>query len=126
MSGRRTTKTTAPRRAHISRSNAKAKSKPARRYWSRAVTEHSNAMDLEDSVFRRTPKEIARSIKRSADRSQRRKSSPFRSAMSMITFYENRAGKNLSAARRRALDQAKVELRRLYGTPALGAADHPR
>jgi hypothetical protein len=83
--------------------------------WSRAVTEHSNALDLETGVFRGTPTQIARSLKRSADRSTRRKATPFRSAMSMLVFYENRAGANLSPARKRALERAKDELRRLYG-----------
>lgn len=88
-------------------------SKKSRR-WSREVTEHSNAMDLESRVFTRSPKEIAQSLKRSAERSTRRKASPFRSAMSMLTFYENRAGRNLSASRRQAIHRAKEELRRLY------------
>jgi hypothetical protein len=85
------------------------------RYWSRAVTENSNALDLEPRVFARSPKEIARSLKRSAERSTRRKSSPYRSAMSMLTFYENRAGRNLPASRKRAISRAKTELRKLYG-----------
>jgi len=85
------------------------------RRWSGKVTRKSRAFDLEDGVFTRTPREIARSLKRSADASRRRKSSPFRSAMSMLTFYINRAGKNLSAARRAELEQAKQELRRLFG-----------
>jgi hypothetical protein len=85
-----------------------------RRRWSREVTERSNALDLESGVFTRSPKEIARSLKRSAERSARRKSSPFRSAMSMLTFYENRAGRNLSASRKHAIHRAKDELRKLY------------
>jgi hypothetical protein len=84
--------------------------------WSRGVTEHSNALDLESGVFRlRDPKAIARSLKRSATRSRRRKSDPYRSAMSMLTFYINRGGKNLSASRRRMLEKAKGELRREFG-----------
>jgi hypothetical protein len=83
--------------------------------WSRAVTERSNALDLEPGVFTRTPEEIARSLKRSADRSTRRKASPYRSALSMLVFYENRAGSKLPPARRRALARARVALRRLYG-----------
>ena len=82
--------------------------------WSAAVTTYSSALDLEKRVFARSPRGIARSLKRSADRSARRKTSSFRSAMSMLTFYENRAGRNLSAARRRALEAAKIELRKLY------------
>ena len=85
------------------------------RRWSRRVTEHSNALDLEPGVFTRAPAAIARSLARSAERSHRRKASPFRSAMSMLTFYENRAGKHLSATARRRLERAKDELRKLYG-----------
>ena len=94
----------------------RAKSSTKRR-WSRDVTERSNALDLEPDVFKGSPAQIARSLKRSADRSTRRKATPFRSAMSMLVFYENRAGTNLSAARRRALERAKDELRKLYGRP---------
>jgi|SRR5438093_6756930 len=88
--------------------------RPSKR-WSRRVTERSNALDLDKGVFtRRDPKSIARSLKRSAERSHRRKSDPYRSAMSMLTFYINRAGQQLSAAKRKRLDAAKKELRRLY------------
>jgi hypothetical protein len=84
--------------------------------WSQDVTEHSNALDLEKNVFtRRDPKAVARSLKRSAERSRRRKSSPFRSAMSMLTFYINRAGKDLEPKQKRVLEDAKDELRKLYG-----------
>ena len=83
--------------------------------WSRKVTETSNALDLDSGVFsREDPRSIARSLKRSADRSRRRKSDPFRSAMSMLNFYINRAGKNLSKTRRARLEAAKDELRELY------------
>src|SRR5437667_12311667 len=83
--------------------------------WSRRVTEKSNALDLDPGVFSRDdPRSIARSLKRSAERSRRRKSDPFRSAMSMLTFYINRAGKNLSKTRRARLEAAKEELRSLY------------
>src|SRR3954454_9612006 len=88
-----------------------------KRRWSRAVTRRSNALDLEPDVFKGTPETIARSLKRSADRSDRRKASPLRSALSMLTFYVNRAGKNLPAARKRVLERAKDELRSLYGRP---------
>jgi uncharacterized protein DUF3175 len=89
------------------------------RKWSARVTERSDALDLEKQVFqKRNPKRIAASLKRSAERSKRRKANPFRSAMSMLTFYINRAGKNLPAARRRALERAKVELRKQFGRPA--------
>ena len=93
----------------------KAKKRPAGKYWSRRVNETSDALDLEAGVFRlRSPRAIASSLKRSAEQSRRRKAAPFRSAMSMLTFYENRGGRNLSAATRRRLDRAKDELRRLY------------
>jgi hypothetical protein len=89
--------------------------KPTRK-WSAQVTRESNALDLEPHVFESDdPKYIAQSLKNSAERSKRRKSSPFRSAMSMLTFYLNRAGKNLPAARRRILERAKSELRKAFG-----------
>jgi hypothetical protein len=89
------------------------------RRWSQDVTRHSNALDLERDVFAQAdPKRIARSLKRSAERSERRKSSPFRSAMSMLTFYINRAGDKLSATQRRRLETAKDELRALYDRPS--------
>jgi hypothetical protein len=76
----------------------------------------SNALDLEPDVFKhRSARRIAESLKRSAEQSRRRKSSPFRSAMSMLTFYINRGGRNLPAARKRTLERAKDELRALYG-----------
>ena len=92
----------------------KARKKPVRKRWSQKVTETSDAMTLENGAFKKTPRALALSLKRSADRSTRRKSSPFRSAMSMLTFYENPAGKNLPAARKTKLDKAKEELRALY------------
>ena len=86
------------------------------RYWSGRVTEESDALDLEDGVFAgRDPKRIAASLKRSAERSHRRKSSPYRSAVSMLTFFINRAGKNLPASRKKVLQRAKVELRQQFG-----------
>ena len=88
--------------------------KPASR-WSAKVTKHSDALDLEEDVFKSgSPDAIAASLKHSAETSHRRKSSPYRSAMSMLTFYTNRAGKNISKPRRRTLDQAKVSLRRMF------------
>ena len=88
---------------------------PAEKKWSQDVTEHSDALDLERDVFTlHDPKKIAASLKRSAEHSHRRKSSPFRSAMSMLTFYINRAGKDLDPKQKRVLDQAKGELRALY------------
>jgi len=83
--------------------------------WSRRVTETSNALDLDKGVFSLdNPRKIALSLKRSADRSRRRKVDPFRSAMSMLNFYINRAGKNLSAARKKKLEAAKGELREQF------------
>jgi len=89
------------------------------RRWSQRVTTHSNALDLDRSVFTWSdPKRIARSLKRSAERSRRRKADPFRSALSMLTFYINRAGRGLPAGRRRTLEKAKIELRRQFGRAA--------
>lgn len=92
-----------------------AKPKRTRR-WSARVTRESNALDLDRDVFTwKDPKRIARSLKRSAEHSRRRKSEPYRSAMSMLTFYVNRAGKNLSPTRRRVLERAKTELKHAFG-----------
>jgi len=86
------------------------------RRWSKHVTETSNALDLEPDVFKKKDAAaVARSLKRSAERSTRRKSDPYRSAMSMLVFYINRAGKNLAPSQRRVLEQAKDELRRQFG-----------
>jgi hypothetical protein len=86
------------------------------RYWSKRVTETSDAMDLEHGVFSKSaPRAIALSLKRSAESSRRRKSDAFRSAMSMLNFYINRAGRNLGVERLRILNEAKSELRALYG-----------
>jgi hypothetical protein len=88
----------------------------SRRRWSQEVTEHSDALTLEGGVFTsKDPRRIAASLKRSAERSNRRKSDPFRSALSMLTFYINRAGKNLPPARKKILMQAKEELRKQFG-----------
>lgn len=85
------------------------------RRWSQDVTEHSDALTLDQGVFTWSdPKRIAASLKRSAERSTRRKADPFRSALSMLTFYINRAGKNLPAGRKRTLMRAKDELRRRF------------
>lgn len=89
------------------------KRKP-KKYWSKKVTEQSNALDLEEGVFTMSPRKMAESLKRSAERSTRRKSSPFRSAMSMLMFYQNRAGKNLSPESKKRLQKAKEELRVLF------------
>jgi hypothetical protein len=88
------------------------------RRWSQQVTETSNALDLEAGVFAlEKPRRIALSLKRSAECSRRRKTDPFRSSMSMLNFYINRAGKSLSRERRAQLEAAKNELRALYGRP---------
>ena len=93
-----------------------AAKKSAPRKWSKKVTETSDAMDLKGGVFKSNdPKKIAQSLKRSATRSKRRKTTPFQSAMSMLNFYENRGGENLSAAKKKVLDDAKQELRKLFG-----------
>ena len=84
--------------------------------WSQDVTEHSNALDLEEGVFAKDdPKEVAKSLKRSAEKSERRKSDPYRSAMSMLTFYINRAGKDLDSQQKQVLEDAKDELRKEFG-----------
>jgi hypothetical protein len=84
--------------------------------WSGAVTRNSNALDLEASVFKKEkPRDIALSLKRSAEASKRRKGSAYQSAMSMLTFYINRAGRNLPKGRLQKLDRAKAELRRVFG-----------
>jgi hypothetical protein len=89
--------------------------KKAARRWSAEVTKHSDALDLKSGVFTlKDPKRIAASLKRSAERSKRRKADPYRSALSMLTFYINRAGKNLPATRRKALERAKDELRQQF------------
>ena len=86
--------------------------------WSQEVTETSDALDLEEGIFAlENPRQIARSLKKSADQSRRRKSEPFRSAMSMLTFYINRAGRHLDDEQRARLEKAKDELRALYGRP---------
>jgi len=98
------------------KTNAKGTSR-----WSRRVMQTSNALDLEGGVFARDdPKAIARSLKRSAEHSRRRKAEPFRSAMSMLVFYINRAGHNLPAKRRRILERAKDELRAQFGRARRG------
>jgi uncharacterized protein DUF3175 len=92
---------------------------PAKR-WSQDVTRHSNALDVKKGVFTlKDPKRIAASLKRSAEASRRRKADPYRSAMSMLVFYINRAGKSLDQADRARLEKAKDELRKLFGkTPS--------
>ena len=101
--------------ANEGRTSRTAKPKRTRR-WSATVTRESNALDLDRGVFTwDDPKRIARSLKRSAERSRRRKADPYRSAMSMLTFYVNRAGANLPRTRRRVLERAKAELKHAFG-----------
>jgi hypothetical protein len=108
---RRPRKTAAHRKIHPAKHPVKK--------WSKHVTQTSDALDLKHDVFKQdSPKAIARSLKRSAERSHRRKSDPYRSAMSMLVFYINRAGKNLPAPRRKKLEAAKGELRKAFGKAA--------
>lgn len=87
----------------------------SKKYWSADVTKHSNALDLESGVFTwKNPKRIARSLKKSAESSSRRKGSPLQSAMSMLNFYRNRAGKSLGPEQKKTLEEAKEELRALF------------
>jgi hypothetical protein len=93
----------------------KRKSTKSSKRWSARVTRESNALDLQKGVFnKRDPKKIAASLKRSAEHSRRRKASPYQSAMSMLTFYINRAGKDLPARRKRVLERAKDALREQF------------
>ena len=111
-----TKKKSARRSAKKSSARRKTSAKRGGRRWSKRVTETSDALDLKGSVFTlRDPKKIAASLKRSAERSKRRKTNPCRSALSMLTFYINRAGKNLPASRRKLLDRAKEELKLQFG-----------
>ncbi|MFO7297296.1 MAG: DUF3175 domain-containing protein [Pseudomonadota bacterium] len=108
----RTTKRDQRQQSRRSRASERSN---AQRYWSQEVTRTSNALDLEPGVFTwDDPAAIARSLKRSAETSTRRKGTPFQSAMSMLNFYINRAGRNLPAERRRTLERAKAELRRVF------------
>ena len=110
-----TTRRTPGKRPRKARSTPKSTKRPVRK-WSGRVTATSDALDLRHNVFKLdSPKAIARSLKRSAERSHRRKSDPYRSAMSMLVFYINRAGKNLPATRKRKLEAAKDELRKAFG-----------
>jgi len=101
-------------RRKSARKSARTSARGGRR-WSKHVNETSDALDLQGGVFKlRDPKQIAASLKRSAERSKRRKANPYRSALSMLTFYINRAGKNLPASRKNILDRAKDELKRQF------------
>ncbi|HVV54095.1 MAG TPA: DUF3175 domain-containing protein [Mucilaginibacter sp.] len=93
----------------------KTKKKHTRK-WSAKVTDTSNALDVESGIFKSgDPDKIAESLKRSAEKSHRRKGTPLQSAMSMLNFYENRAGRNLSRRQRAPLEKAKNKLRKLFG-----------
>jgi hypothetical protein len=105
----------AQRRAAQEAARSRARTSPAKR-WSGRVTLESNALDLKVGVFKLTSaKRIAASLKRSAERSSRRQSGAYRSALSMLTFYINRAGKNLPKVQRERLERAKLELRQQFG-----------
>ena len=95
---------------------AKSRSPGSKKRWSARVTNESNALDLEEGVFKkRSAHQIALSLKRSAEQSKRRKGTPFQSAMSMLNFEINRAGKGMSASRKHILENAKDELRKAFG-----------
>jgi hypothetical protein len=107
---------TASRKAGSARRKSPAKRKASPKRWSQRVTQQSDALDLKRGVFTlRDPKRIAASLKRSAERSSRRKAGAYRSALSMLTFYVNRAGKTLPKTQRERLERAKVELKRQFG-----------
>jgi hypothetical protein len=110
-------KTAARRKTRAKHSTARKSSKRAApKRWSQRVTKQSDALDLKHGVFKlENPKKIATSLKRSAEHSSRRKASPYRSALSMLTFYINRAGKTLPKTQRSRLEKAKVELKRAFG-----------
>ena len=118
----RANKSAAPRRAAKPRKRTTGRAarrpgvKPASRRWSQRVTRESDALDLKRGVFTlKDPKRIAASLKRSAEHSSRRKAGAYRSALSMLTFYINRAGKTLPKTQRERLERAKIELKRKFG-----------
>jgi hypothetical protein len=115
---RKSTAKQSSKRRHAAKSARRKSASPrgSARKWSGRVTRESDALDLQGGVFKLdSPKQIAASLKRSAEQSKRRKSNPYRSALSMLTFYINRAGKNLSASRRNKLTKAKEELKAQFG-----------
>ena len=94
------------------------KKRKAKKKWSARVTRTSNSLDLENKIFKSgDPKKIASSLTRSAKKSRRKKGSPYQSAMSMLNFYINRAGKKLSASQKDVLESSKDELRKLFDRP---------
>jgi uncharacterized protein DUF3175 len=113
---KRPVKKKAAKKSSVRRKTTRGTVKRSGRRWSQHVTETSDALDLKGGVFTlRDPGKIAASLKRSAEHSKRRKADPYRSALSMLTFYVNRAGKNLPASRRKVLERAKDELRAQFG-----------
>ncbi len=112
-----TNKKAAPKKSAAKKTLLKKTAKKALpKKWSKKVNETSDAMDLEKDIFKsKDPKKIAESVKHSAEKSKRKKAEPFQSAMSMINFYENRGGKNISAAQKKVLNKSKNELRKLFG-----------
>lgn len=115
-----TKKKTAPKKKKAAKKSAvkkkAAKKSAPKKKWSRRVMQTSDALDLQQGIFKyKDPKKIARSLKRSAEKSKRRKGTPYQSAISMLNFYINRAGKNLSAKEKQPLEKAKHELRVLFG-----------
>lgn len=106
---------------------AKKSSGTKKRYWSARVMETSDALDIREGTFALDdPKKIARELKKDAEASHRRKAEPYRSAMSMLTFFINRAGKNLPAERRKTLEAAKDELRIAFGREPRGTSTNTR
>ena len=116
-----TRKTVKTRRAASKKNSAPEKAGKATKKWSASVMKHSNALDLESHIFESSdPKKVAQSLKRSAEESKRRKGTPYQSAMSMLNFYINRAGKNLEKNQRDVLEKAKGELRSVFGRDEIG------
>jgi hypothetical protein len=114
--GRRTAAARKPKATSSKASRGKTGTSKSRQRWSARVMKTSDALDIQPRAFTYDdPKKIARSLKRSAERSHRRKTGPYQSAMSMLNFYINRGGKNLPATRKRILERAKVELRHAFG-----------
>jgi len=110
------TKKKTAKKSSARRKTARGAAKRGGRRWSKHVTETSDALDLKGGVFAlRDPRKIAASLKRSAEQSKRRKANPYRSALSMLTFYINRAGKNLPKTQRDRLQRAKTELKHQFG-----------
>jgi hypothetical protein len=106
------------RKTRTKRASSRRTARPKKK-WSAKVMERSDALDLEESVFKSTSaRHIAQSLKRSAEASKRRKGTPYQSAMSMLNFYINRGGRNLSKSRKAILERAKPELRKAFHRPA--------